>query len=149
MGMAQTTFNPIAVQLTEIYDLNRFKIMLGPYFFLLMHPFFTFPAANIAAKKGSNISFSIGCSLGILGIWVRCLINTNFYFSFIGFFILGIARPFIINIMGLVVNNWFPKEERSIITGISTFIMSASMVIGIEYIYKYIFTLYTVNININ
>ncbi len=73
----------------------------------------------------------IGIVLVVLGVWIRCLVNTSFTYVTIGFLIAGIGRPFIQNAQGTISLNWFPDNERLKVTQLFSFIVTISFAGGL------------------
>jgi MFS transporter, FLVCR family, feline leukemia virus subgroup C receptor-related protein len=69
------TFTPIAAYLSVIYDESPVVVNLGGLLFVLMHPIFTFPAAYFIDTYGTRVGIAIGCTLCMVGISLRMLIN--------------------------------------------------------------------------
>ncbi len=72
-----------------------------------MHPIFTFPASYVIDTYGTRIAISFGCSLAIIGVGLRVLVNQSFSWVIIGQIIAGIGRPFILNCQAKISANWF------------------------------------------
>lgn len=75
ISVVLNTLNPIAAYLTDIYDQHSVTVNLGGLLFVLMHPIFTFPAAFVIDTYGTKVGIMVGCSLGLIGVAIRCLIN--------------------------------------------------------------------------
>jgi FLVCR family feline leukemia virus subgroup C receptor-related protein len=74
-SIGMNTLNPIATLLSEIYDYSTFTINLGGLLYILMHPFFTFPAAYVIDSKGVKAGIIVGSVLSLAGVSLRLLIN--------------------------------------------------------------------------
>lgn len=56
--------------------------------------------------------------LGVTGSWVRCLVNSSFYFAFIGQYVLGASFSFYRGLVTRISSIWFPPEMRATSTAI-------------------------------
>jgi FLVCR family feline leukemia virus subgroup C receptor-related protein len=106
------TLNPIATLLSEIYGYSTFTINLGGLLYILMHPFFTFPAAYVIDSKGVRAGIIVGSVLSLTGICLRLLINEGFWIVLVGQILAGIGRPFILNCQAKISANWFTAGKR-------------------------------------
>lgn len=96
-----------------------------------MHPIFTFPASYVIDTFGSRIGIGIGCSLALLGVGLRLLINEAFAWVIVGQVIAGIGRPFILNCQAKISANWFTSDTRGGVTQLLTLILNVSLIAGI------------------
>lgn len=125
------TMTPIAAYLTQIYNESAVVVNLGSLLFTLMHPIFTFPASYVIDTFGSRIGIGIGCSLALLGVGLRLLINEAFAWVIVGQVIAGIGRPFILNCQAKISANWFTSDTRGGVTQLLTLILNVSLIAGI------------------
>ena len=47
----------------------------------------------------------------VLGLWLRCLINYNFYFTIVGMGFIGISCTLILNCINTLCKDWFGPRE--------------------------------------
>lgn len=111
-SIGMNTLNPIATLLSEIYNEPVSIINLGGLLYILMHPFFTFPAAYVIDRKGVRSGIIVGSVLSLLGLSLRMLINNGFWIVIVGQVLAGIGRPFILNCQAKVSANWFRASKR-------------------------------------
>lgn len=111
-SIGMNTLNPIATLLSEIYGEPVSVINLGGLLYILMHPFFTFPAAYVIDRKGVKSGIIVGSILSIIGLSLRMLINNGFWIVIAGQVLAGIGRPFILNCQAKVSANWFRAGKR-------------------------------------
>ena len=78
------------------------------------------PSVYIVERYGLRVSTIIGISLSTLGLWIRCLINFNYYTCLAGQIIIAIGQPFLYNAPAVVTTNWFPQKERAMSTMVGT-----------------------------
>jgi len=74
-SIGMNTLTPIATLLSEIYGYSTFTINLGGLLYILMHPFFTFPASYVIDSKGVRAGIIVGSLLSLAGVSLRLLIN--------------------------------------------------------------------------
>lgn len=96
-----------------------------------MHPIFTFPASYVIDTFGSRIGIALGCTLALLGVGLRLLINEAFAWVIVGQVIAGIGRPFILNCQAKISANWFTANSRGGVTQLLTLILNVSLIAGI------------------
>lgn len=72
-----------------------------------MHPIFTFPAAFVIDTYGTRFGIIVGCILGLIGVYLRLLVNYSFAWIIVGQVVAGIGRPFILNCQAKLSGNWF------------------------------------------
>jgi hypothetical protein len=80
-----------------------------------------FPSVIALDKLGLRMGVTIGIGLTTLGLWVRCFINFNFWFSVAGQIVLAIAQPYMYNAPSILSANWFPKKERIFATSFGAY----------------------------
>lgn len=96
-----------------------------------MHPIFTFPASFVIDTYGTRVGIALGCSLGIIGVSLRMLVNSSFAWVIVGQVIAGIGRPFILNCQAKISANWFSAKTRGAVTQNLSLVLNVSLVIGI------------------
>lgn len=107
------TVNPIASDLSTIYNETPIVVNLSGLLYILMHPLFTFPAAYVIDSKGIKAGIIVGSTLGIIGISLRLFVNVwGFWAIVVGQVIAGIGRPFILNCQAKISATWFRSEDR-------------------------------------
>jgi len=124
------TLTPVAEYLTIIYDKSPIVVNLGGLLFALMHPIFTFPASYIIDTYGTRTGIVIGSLLGIIGVSLRLLVNSNFTWVIVGQILAGIGRPFILNCQAKISATWFTSKTRGGVTQLLTLVLNVSLVIG-------------------
>ena len=67
-----------------------------------------FPSVYVVDRWGLRIGTVVGISLTTFGLWLRCLVNFNFYTLLLGQVFMAIGQPFLYNAPALVTSNWFP-----------------------------------------
>ena len=107
-SVLMNTINPIASDVSIIYDQAPIVINLCGLLFILMHPLFTFPAAYVIDSKGIKAGILVGSILGIIGISLRLMVNVaGFWIVILGQVLAGIGRPFILNCQAKISATWF------------------------------------------
>ncbi|CAD8065070.1 unnamed protein product [Paramecium sonneborni] len=124
------TCNPIAVELSNIYNESTSVVTLSATLYLFMHPLFTFPASYLIMYKGSSMSVKIGSILTLLGVFSRCLVRQSFIYVLIGQTLCGIGRPLILNAQASVAVEWFPSSQRTKLMTMLNFIVTFSGILG-------------------
>lgn len=109
-----------------------------------MHLIFTLPANMFIDKFGVKKSIMMGSIFCITGCLLRLLINQCFTFLVLGSIIYGIGYPFIINVQGKIVSNWFLPKDRVLVTSLLSFIVFAFTLIGLIFP-EFIFADYSEN----
>lgn len=95
-----------------------------------MHPLLTIPVNIVIDKYGVRISLIIGSILCIIGSWTRLFVGQSFYMLIVGSIICGIGSPFILNVQGKIIANWFFPKDHSFITSFLCFFMIIFSFIG-------------------
>ena len=111
-SVLMSTINPIAADLSIVYQYSPIVINLSGLLYILMHPLFTFPAAYVIDTKGVRVSIILGSLLAMLGISLRLFVNFGFWTVILGQVLAGIGRPFILNCQAKVSANWFHASKR-------------------------------------
>lgn len=86
--------------------------------FLLGSLVFSIPGGIFGAKLSMKNTLALAVGLNLLGTWLKVFINTSFYFSLLGEYIVALAYPvFRINVTKMSVQ-WFSSVNRPIATSI-------------------------------
>ena len=91
-------------------------VSLMSYSFMGLYLPMNFPSVYVVERWGLRVGTVVGISITTFGLWLRCLVNVNFYTLLMGQITMAIGQPFLYNAPALVTSNWFPQKERSIAT---------------------------------
>jgi FLVCR family feline leukemia virus subgroup C receptor-related protein len=91
------TFNPVTTNVESSYGVSEQTVTSVSLVYLLTFPITAFPANGVIDRRGIRFGFLIGAMCVAIGVWVRTLVNSGFYFTIIGQVIAGLGRPFILN----------------------------------------------------
>lgn len=89
-----------------------------------------FPTIYIIDNWGLRAGISLGAFFTCLGLWIRCLVNENFYYAVIGQAVAAAGQPFFFNSITLLSQSWFPRSERIISTSVGSNAETFGMIIG-------------------
>lgn len=92
-------------------------VLFSMLIFILMY----FPSVHVLDSWGLRKGITLGISLTVLGLWVRCLVNQSFFFAILGQAISATGQPFLFNAFALLSLNWFPKRERIMSTAMCAY----------------------------
>jgi fucose permease len=67
-----------------------------------------FPCVYVIETYGLRWGVIAGIVSTAVGLWIRCLINVNFYTVLVGQIIIAMGQPLLYNAPGKVTTNWFP-----------------------------------------
>ena len=91
---------------------------------------FAFPGNYILDKFGLKIGILLNGFFMILGIWIRCLVNYNFWFVILGNAISGIGLNIILTGSPMVAFHWFLPNNTPLITSILMMGQAIGMIVS-------------------
>ncbi|KAL4509326.1 hypothetical protein ABPG72_018257 [Tetrahymena utriculariae] len=109
------TFNIISANVSDIYNVKPIVVNLNSLMQNILFLPVTLPVGYILEKYGLCVSIYISSILVIVGVWLRVLINQNYYLVFLGHILMGLGIPFIQNMMTKLSLVWFRAEKRKIL----------------------------------
>lgn len=95
---------PVAVLITDAYDVSLFEVDMCSMIFSLTYTIFTFVAMPSYTKIGFVSTIRIACAVFVSGCWVRSLnmVHGEFWPVLLGSIWLSCAYPFFLSAPGLV-----------------------------------------------
>ena len=131
MQMLWISFATVTVEAATFFGVEQFDILLLSMLFMIVYIPVTFLASWVIDKYDIRIGAGIGAMLG--GIFGLLRFFTGGDYMLLLIFQLGIAigQPFILNSMTKISANWFPEDERTIATGISTLSQFIGIMLGL------------------
>ncbi|KAL4479917.1 hypothetical protein ABPG74_020433 [Tetrahymena malaccensis] len=124
------TFNVISANVSDIYNVQPIVVNLNSLIQNILFLPVTLPVGYILEKYGMCISIYISSILVIIGVWLRVLINQNYYLVFLGHILMGLGIPFVQNMMTKLSLIWFRTEKRQMITQILMITTMITMLIS-------------------
>lgn len=106
-GLANNTVIPIAAKLAEVYNISDVHVSMPIIISFLVYSLTNFPANHIIDTKGLRFSFLIGSGLFMAGCGLYTLINKSYFFMILGYTVMSIGQPFIINCPAKIATYWF------------------------------------------
>ena len=79
--MTLTTFNVFVPLLVEAYTIPSIAGTMNYTTFPIMSVLTTIPANYVVDKYGIKVSVLFGSVIMLIGLWVRLLIDVNYYFA--------------------------------------------------------------------
>lgn len=79
-----------------------------------------FPCVYVLEKWGLRWGVIGGIISTMIGLWLRCFINTSFYIALVGQIVMALGQPLLYNAPAKVTTNWFPQKERPMATMVGT-----------------------------
>ena len=104
---------PVSTQIAQIYSLSHSTVNLYDSGYMITNLVFGVPIGYLLSYLTIRLNVILTLATAILGAWLRCLVNQNFYFAFIGHYLLGISFSFIRSFIPRVSAVWFPPAHRS------------------------------------
>jgi MFS family permease len=89
-------------------------------YYILYIPVSVFIGNYLMAKKGVNICLLLASILFLITLWLRTLINYNFYVIIIANIFSGCGQPLLLNAPAKVSSNWFSPNQRPLATTLLT-----------------------------
>lgn len=130
MQILWISFATVTIEAAAFFGVEQFDILFLSMLFMIVYIPVTFLASWIIDKYDIRIGAGIGALLaGTFGL-LRFFTGGDYVLLLI--FQLGIAigQPFILNSMTKLSANWFPEDERTIATGISTLSQFIGIMLG-------------------
>ncbi|EFC48694.1 predicted protein [Naegleria gruberi] len=124
----QTYFTSITSSVLKYYDMRQvegWKVSMTATIFLLLN----FPASLLSAylvnRWGLRKTIVFGSILSFIGAWMRFAgfrsgNEMYFWIGFSGYVVGAVAPPFIVNTITQLSNTWFPAQQRTIATTLSS-----------------------------
>eukprot|EP01114_Cavostelium_apophysatum_P015978 TRINITY_DN4470_c0_g1_i2.p1 TRINITY_DN4470_c0_g1~~TRINITY_DN4470_c0_g1_i2.p1 ORF type:complete len:481 (+),score=61.94 TRINITY_DN4470_c0_g1_i2:51-1493(+) len=114
------TFSPISDEVKDYWNVSITWVNMLSLVFMIAYVPFVFVASYALDHRGLRFGLLIGAFLTALGTWIRCVGKWNFYATFVGQTLCAIGQPFILNAPPKLAQNWFPDNQRTIATTISS-----------------------------
>lgn len=89
-----------------------------------------FPSNYAIDTLGPRFGIITGVVLTLIGMWVKCLINAEFYMIIVGQIIAAIGQPFLMNAPAKVSAYWFSDNGRAIATTVASIANPIGVAIG-------------------
>ena len=125
------TYASCAKNFSKFYNLSSFKVDIFSMIYMIVYPIVCVPESHIIDNINLRLGLSIAGILTILGSLLKCFININIIYAYIGQFLIAIFQPAILNSPAKIASTWFDEKNRIIITSICC----ASNTIGIMFGY--------------
>ena len=125
------TYASCAKNFSKFYNLSSFKVDIFSMIYMIVYPIVCVPESHIIDNINLRLGLSIAGTLTILGSFLKCFININIIYAYIGQFLIAIFQPAILNSPAKIASTWFDEKNRIIITSICC----ASNTIGIMFGY--------------
>jgi fucose permease len=74
----------LAAVLQNAYGVSNEVIAAISLTYMFIFILFVFPTNIVLDKGGLKLAILVGFALTTTGMWVKCLINTSFYYVFLG-----------------------------------------------------------------
>lgn len=113
IGASTVVLAPIATKLVVVYQVTDFTLNAIAMAYLLLFALIGIPANYFIDDHGLRIGLIIGCAFQSVGCSLQMCINISFYMALVGFVLVGVAQPFILNCIAKVAAFWFRKESVS------------------------------------
>ena len=81
----------IATTVQDAYDVSSSVFNLISLVYLIVYLPINFPSNYVIDSYGPRVGVSIGVALTLVGLWVKCFINSQFYLVIIGQTFAGIG----------------------------------------------------------
>ncbi|KAL4446481.1 hypothetical protein ABPG74_001222 [Tetrahymena malaccensis] len=108
----QGVFNPINSQVSKIYDINPVIVSMNTLASNVVFLPMSFIASFLMQKIGLRFTIWISCAMMIAAIWIRLLINHDYYSVLGAHILLGIGLPLNQNMMNSLPTIWFKPQSR-------------------------------------
>ncbi|KAL4472024.1 hypothetical protein ABPG72_007073 [Tetrahymena utriculariae] len=105
-------FNPINSQVSKIYDINPVVVSMNTLAANLLYLPMAFVASFMMQKIGMRITIWISCAIMVAALWIRLLINNNYYSVLGAHILLGIGLPLNQNMINNIPSIWFRVDVR-------------------------------------
>ncbi len=112
------TIAPFQDYTQDLYDVSITEINLVSSVLVISQVVFAFPGNYIMDKFGLKKALILNGFFMISGMWVRCLVNYNFYFVILGNMISGVGLNIILTGSPMVAFHWFFPKNSPLITSI-------------------------------
>jgi len=104
--------SPLAVHFEKVYQAGPSVVNINAILSLFIYFPANFLMSNFIFEKfGVHKTLIFGCILDSTCLWIRSLINVNFYLAMIGGLFCGLAQPLIMNANAEIASNWFDSHE--------------------------------------
>ena len=102
----------------QIYGLSSLLVNLYSLGYMITNLVVGIPISYCLSYYSIRTNVLLMMLLGVTGSWVRCLVNSSFYFAFIGQYVLGASFSFYRGLVTRISSIWFPPEMRATSTAI-------------------------------
>jgi len=130
MQILWISFATVTLEAAVYYGVKPFDILFLSTLFMIVYIPVTFLVSWVNDKYDIRIGVGIGALLGRIFRLLRIFTRGNFVLLLIFELFIAIGQPFIVNSMTKLSANWFPEDERTIATGISTLSQLIGIMIG-------------------
>ncbi|EAS03557.2 MFS transporter (macronuclear) [Tetrahymena thermophila SB210] len=117
-SLSTSVFNPISAIVADIYGVPPIVVAMNMLILHLLHLPLSFPIGYFIEKFGLTVSVWVSTTLMLVAVWIRTLINTNYFIVLGAHIILAIGYPFNQNLVTKIGLVWFRTEKRQMITQI-------------------------------
>ncbi|KAL4446480.1 hypothetical protein ABPG74_001221 [Tetrahymena malaccensis] len=105
-------FNPINSQVSKIYDINPVVVSMNTLAANLLYLPMAFVASFMMQKIGMRTTIWISSAILVAALWIRLLINNNYYSVLAAHILLGIGLPLNQNMINSIPSVWFRVDVR-------------------------------------
>jgi len=88
------------------------------------------PTNFLIDKWGLRKSFIFMAIFGIIGGWIKCLLNYNFWWASIGTAVVGIGRNIVSTTPPIIALKWFRPKNTALISALLSFFTSIGTLFG-------------------
>ncbi|KAL4472025.1 hypothetical protein ABPG72_007074 [Tetrahymena utriculariae] len=108
----QGVFNAINSQVSKIYDINPVVVSLNTLASNITFLPMSFVASFLMQKIGLRFTIWVSCAMMVAALWIRLLINHEYYSVLGAHILLGIGLPLNQNMMNNLPIIWFKQQNR-------------------------------------
>ncbi|KAL4479915.1 hypothetical protein ABPG74_020431 [Tetrahymena malaccensis] len=123
-------FNPISANVSDIYDVPPLIVNLNSLMQNILFLPVTFPVSFVLEKFGMRASVYIAAVIIIASVWIRLLVNVNYYYTLLAHIMMGLGFPFTQNMVTKLSLVWFRTDKRQMITQILMVLTMVVMLIS-------------------
>lgn len=124
------TFSSCAFNFKTVYGLNNFQVDLFSLVYMILYPFVFIPESYIVDNMNMRLGVSIGACLTMLGSGIKCFINHNIIFAYIGQSLIASFQPAILNSPSKIASTWFNDKSRVLATSVCCVANSIGVLTG-------------------
>ena len=128
--MCWISLQPCAGAVKNGYGVGNTEVAAIGFIYFGVFLVVNFPSNYVLDTYGLKIGVLVGIFLTMAGMWVKCLINHNFNYVFVGQTIAAIGQPFLSCAPGKLAALWFGENERVIATVVATAFQPIGVAIG-------------------